>query len=158
MTRSTFKTIENTINKAFEGIFERHSDIVDKQSKTAGTSIYLDGRKLLQISDSTKNRIEILILRDSKQNYYRPHYAGIDIRNIRKYDPSQASYIKPWGYMFYRVLLTREEFVQNSDVIYNLIDSSYHTANNDDILKVEKTNHEILGPIFNNTYDVMINQ
>ena len=113
---------------------------------------------MLQISDSTKNRIEILILRDPKQNYYRPHYAGIDIRNIRKYDPSQASYIKPWGYMFYRVLLTRETFSQNSDVIYNLIDNSYHTANNKDILKVEKTNHEILGPIFNNTYDVMINQ
>ena len=35
MIRSTFKTIENTINKAFEGIFERHSDIVDKQSKTS---------------------------------------------------------------------------------------------------------------------------
>lgn len=35
MTRSTFKTIENTINEAFEGIFERHPDIVDKQSKTS---------------------------------------------------------------------------------------------------------------------------
>jgi len=149
---------DNLIGEITKNLILKYSDITIKQTKTAGTSIYLDGRKLLQISDSTKNRIEILILRDSKQNYYRPHYAGIDIRNIRKYDPSQASYIKPWGYMFYRVLLTREEFVQNSDVIYNLIDSSYHTANNDDILKVEKTNHEILDPIFNNTYDVMINQ
>ena len=149
---------DNLIGEITKNLILKYSDITIKQTKTAGTSIYLDGRKLLQISDSTKNRIEILILRDPKQNYYRPHYAGIDIRNIRKYDPSQASYIKPWGYMFYRVLLTRETFSQNSDVIYNLIDNSYHTANNKDILKVEKTNHEILGPIFNNTYDVMINQ
>ena len=35
MTRSTFKPIENTINRAGEGIFERHPDIVDKQSKTS---------------------------------------------------------------------------------------------------------------------------
>jgi len=35
MTTSTPESIENTINQAFEGIFERHSDIVDKQSKTS---------------------------------------------------------------------------------------------------------------------------
>ena len=53
--------------------------------------------------------------------------------------------------MFYKVLLTREKLSQNSDVIYNLIDSSYHTANNDDILKVKKTNHPTKLVVHNNT-------
>ena len=76
----------------------------------------------------------------------------------RKYDPSQESYIRPWGYMFYRVLLTEQDFLENSDAIYSLINTSYDTANNDDILKVKKENHNILAPIFSNTYEIIINQ
>ena len=95
MTTSTAESIENTINQAFDDILERHPDITDKHSKTAGIGLYISDRKFLQISENTRDRIEFLILRDPDKDYCRPQYGDMDIRNIRKYDPSQESYIRP---------------------------------------------------------------
>ena len=152
MTTSTAESIENTINQAFDDILERHPDITDKHSKTAGIGLYVSDRKILQISENTRDRIEFLILRDSDKDYCRPQYGDLDIRNIRKYDPSQESYIRPWGYMFYRVLATPEQYLDNKNIFDQLIDKSYEIAKEEKILKVSKTEHEQLGPIFEGTY------
>ena len=152
MTTSTAKSIENTINQAFDDILERHPDITDKHSKTAGIGLYISDRKFLQISENTRDRIEFLILRDPDKDYCRPQYGDLDIRNIRKYDPSQESYIRPWGYMFYRVLVTPEQYLDNKKIFDQLIDKSYEIAKEEKILKVSKTEHEQLGPIFEGTY------
>ena len=152
MTTSTAKSIENTINQAFDDVLERHPDITDKHSKTAGIGLYVSGRKFFQISENTRNRIEFLILRDPDKDYCRPQYGDLDIRNIRKYDPTQASYIRPWGYMFYRVLVTTEQYLNNKNVFDQLIDKSYDIAKEENILKVSKTEHEQLEPIFEGTY------
>ena len=122
MTTSTAESIENTLNQAFDDILERHPDITDKQSKTAGIGLYVSNRKFLQISENTRDRIEFLILRDPDKDYCRPQYGDLDIRNIRKYDPSQESYIRPWGYMFYRVLVTPEQYLDNKNIFDQLVE------------------------------------
>ena len=61
--------------------------------------------------------------------------------NIRKYDPTQASYIRPWGYILYRVLVTTEQYLNNKNVFDQLIDKSYDIAKEEKILKVSKTEH-----------------
>ena len=152
MTTSTAESIENTINQALDDILERHPNITDKHSKTAGIGLYVGDRKFLQISENTRDRIEFLILRDPDKDYCRPQYGDLDIRNIRKYDPTQASYIRPWGYMFYKVLVTTEQYLDNKNVFDQLIDKSYDIANEEKILKVSKTEHEQLEPIFEGTY------
>ena len=109
---------------------------------------------MLQLSQSSKGRIELLILRDYKQNYYRPSVLNLDIRNIRKYNPDIKSYRIPWGYMFYRILLLPDEFDSFKDIIYKFFDASYKTVKDDKILKVTDSNHQILESIFNNVKEV----
>ena len=58
--------------------------------------------------------------------------------------------------MFYKVLITENDFQQFGDIIYDLIDDSYNVAVDDKILKVAKTDHEQLGPIFHNTFEIKI--
>jgi len=152
MAKIAADTIGNTINNIFDEISNRHPDITDKCSKTGGISLYVSNRKILQISENTRDRIEFLILRDSDKNYCRPQFEGLDIRNIRKYDPTQASYIRPWGYMFYRVLVTIEQYSDNKNVLNQLIDNSYEIGKEEKILKVSKSDHEQLAPIFEGTY------
>ena len=152
MTTITAKSIKNTINQAFDDILERHPDITDKHSKTAGIGLYVSDRKFLQISENTRDRIEFLILRDPDKDYCRPQYGDLDIRNIRKYDPSQESYIRPWGYMFYRVLVIPEQYLDNKNILDQLINRSYEIAKEEKILKVSKSDHEQLAPIFEGIY------
>lgn len=152
MTGNKPEMINKTITQVFDDILKRQSDITDKHSETAGISLYVCDRKFLQINEASQDRIEFLILRDPDQDYCRPQHSNLDIQNIRKYDPSQKSYIRPWGYMFYRVLITPDQYLDNKNVLIQLIDKSYEIAKDEKILKVSKTEHEQLGPIFDGTY------
>tara|TARA_B110000467_G_scaffold67058_1_gene61111 strand:- start:3870 stop:5840 length:1971 start_codon:yes stop_codon:yes gene_type:complete len=152
MVKLKAETIEDTINQVFDDILKRYPNITDKRSKTGGISLYVSNGKFLQISENTRDRIEFLILRDPVKNYCRPQYDDLDIRNIRQYDPTKESYIRPWGYMFYRVLVTIKEYSDNKNVLDHLIDSSYEIGEGGKVLKVSKGEHEQLGPIFEGTY------
>ena len=111
-------------------------------------------KKVLQLCQSSKGKIEILILRDYKQDYYRPSVLNLDITNIRKYNPDIKSYRIPWGYMFYKVLLLPEEFDLFKNIIYQFINAGYNTAKDNKILKVTNDNHQILESIFNNVKEL----
>ena len=55
------------------------------------------GSLFLRLYLGKKDTIGFNLLRNHEKNYYRPSVDGLNIENIRKYDPSIKSYIKQWG-------------------------------------------------------------
>ena len=106
----------------------------------------------MQISPYSKDRVEIMVLREHNENYFRPFINGIDINNIRKYPTGNEKDPIPWGYQFYQILDKSEVINKNQEIIIKLIEKSYKTGEENKKLKVNKDNHHLLENIFNNSY------
>ena len=112
------------------------------------------GSLFLRLYLKKKDTIGLQLLRNHEKKYYRPSVDGLNIENIRKYDPSVKSYIKPWGYPFYAFQDKTDVINNHINIILSLIETSFNTAKENKKLKVNDDNHHILEDIFNNTYTV----
>lgn len=112
------------------------------------------GSLFLRLYLGKKDTIQFNLLRNHEKNYYRPSVDGLNIENIRKYDPSVKSYIKPWGYPFYAFQDKTDVIDNHMNIILSLVETSFNTAKENKKLKVNDDNHHILEDIFNNTFIV----
>jgi hypothetical protein len=112
------------------------------------------GSLFLRLYLGKKDTIQFNLLRNHEKNYYRPSVDGLNIENIRKYDPSVKSYIKPWGYPFYAFQDKTDVINNHMNIILSLVETSFNTAKENKKLKVNDDNHHILEDIFNNTFIV----
>ena len=152
--KDSILTKDHIITILNDDINEKFNNVESKRAKSGLISYYLDKKKFLQIAPYSKNRVEFLILRDSQNKYFRPQIEGLEISNIRKYDPNIDSYKKPWGYMFYKVLIEPKELNIFKENLNDLFSSSYDTAKKNLILKVDDNNHNKLGPIFDGSFTI----
>ena len=140
------KVLHDTIKSSLPNI-----DTIE-YSPTGGCSMK-KGAKFINIVPQ-KGKIEFLLTRTHENNYYRPQITGLNILNIRKYDPTVKSYTIPWGYQNYMIHDDVANIKSNEKVILDLIKRSYETANQKKILKVNETNHHLLEKIFKESYTI----
>ena len=146
------KSFHNKIKNKFE-IGTKHGKI-EYTSRISMFAQEKSGSLFLRLYLGKKDTIQFNLLRNHEKNYYRPSVDGLNIENIRKYDPSVKSYIKPWGYPFYAFEDKTDVINNHMNIILSLVETSFITAKENKKLKVNDDNHHILEDIFNNTFKV----
>ena len=157
-----FEKLHDSIDKLVSG----KDNIESSFSDTGGCSINViktkqsASQKLLNIVPK-KSFLELLILRDYKEKYYRPEIKGLLIENIRKYAPYydnhseedlHPTYTIPWGYQFYKVKLNYDDIENYIKPIICLIENAYNTKKDEKVLSIKKQTHQKLEDVFNNSF------
>ena len=119
-------------NKIKSIISIENEDFEITYSPTGGCSFSVKNKKMGQINP-LPTYLEILTLRDFKNDYKNPTIEGLDIGNCRKYDNTGKS---NWGYNMYKIKVKYDNLAPNLDKITELIKSSYQTLQNDKVLNV----------------------
>ena len=157
-------TIKNNVDELCNSIIDQlGKDNLDYNfSKTGGCTIKVNNKKLINIVPK-KAFIELLIMRDYKSDYIRPEISGLDISDIRKYEPTydnhtlenpHPSYTVPWGYAFYKIKLKYEQISKYKNKINELSLSGYNTIIDNEVLKISMKNHADLQNIYGKSQSI----
>jgi len=149
---------ENDINSLTHSIIKQlgEKNIEHIFTKTGGCTIKANGKKIMNIVPK-KNFVELLIMRDYNNQYIRPEIEGLDISDIRKYDPTydnhtlenpHPSYTVPWGYAFYKIKLDYAQISEYENKINELVQCGYDTIIDEKVLKITMADHQRLKNIY----------
>ena len=163
-----FRKPQNISNEQQKGLQIAHDEIIKllsnsnkldlTYSPTGGCSIIILKKKIANIVPK-KSFLEVLALRDYKNNYYRPSIEGLEIVNCRKYNPKVTSTFTNWGHDMYIIKIQYDQINKFLPIICQLIESGCNTLKADKVLNVGKKDWESeyiqrLEKIFDSTYSI----
>ena len=163
-----FRKPQNISNEQQKGLQRAHDEIIKllsnsnkldlTYSPTGGCSIIVLKKKIANIVPKY-SFLEILALRDYKNNYYRPSIEGLEIVNCRKYNPKVTSTFTNWGHHMYIIKIQYDQINKFLPIICQLIESGCNTLKEDKVLNVGKKDWESeyiqrLETIFDSTYSI----
>ena len=141
------RELYNKILSTFEGEGDLLTQIF---SPTSGCSFYYNKKKVAAISFGSKRRIELYILRDFAEKYFKPNIENLNVENIREEHISRKV---PWAYQFYLVIDNPEKIKNNIDKLVYLIGNGITTIKYGKVLSVKKDEFKKLKPIFEGSFD-----
>lgn len=142
------RRIYNDFNSTYPN---RDGLISYKFSPTGGCTIYYKAKKFAGFGFSTREKIELFILRNPNKYYYKPHIKGLNIDN---HNESQITRKRPWGYEFFKVLDSPEKINKNIHVLIKLMGDGIQTVKDGNVLPIKKDEFLELKPIYEGTYNL----
>jgi len=100
-------------------------------SPTGGISGKVNRKKFINFAiwkQKDKNIIGMNLSRTKDRNYIRPKIAGLNVQDIRKYNPKVKSYKVPWGYQFFDINGNVKAFDDRERIIFELLNESYEST------------------------------
>ena len=100
-------------------------------SPTGGISGKVNRKKFINFGiwkQKKENIIGMMLSRVEKRKFIRPKIDGLNVNDIRKYNPKIKSYKVPWGYQFFNINGNVKAFNDRERIIFELINESYEST------------------------------
>jgi hypothetical protein len=100
-------------------------------SPTGGISGKVNRKKFINFAiwkQKKENIIGMMLSRAKKRNHIRPKIEGLNVQDIRKYNPKIKSYKVPWGYQFFDINGNVKAFDDRERIIFELLNESYEST------------------------------
>jgi len=128
-------------------------------SPTGGISGKVNRKKFINFGiwkQKKENIIGMMLSRVEKRKFIRPKIDGLNVNDIRKYNPKIKSYKVPWGYQFFDINGNVKAFNDRERIIFELVNESYESTKNGHNLSIsdkKRGQHLQLKNIFVKTDD-----
>lgn len=128
-------------------------------SPTGGISGKVNRKKFINFAiwkQKKENIIGMMLSRAEKRKFIRPKIDGLNVNDIRKYNPKMKSYKVPWGYQFFDINGSVKAFNDRERIIFELVNESYESTKNGHNLSIsdkKRGQHLQLKNIFVKTDD-----